>query len=131
MVVIMVQCSLDKDYYVKNIQYETVQKFRAAASNIYNSSLEGQGAVTMAKDTKNLLVTKCPTYSYFFECFNKGLDKQMSDITRPDRAISHEIVQELMSTLEQDQLSARASEHLILALEGGFLPAGFYFSLER
>ncbi len=56
----------------------------------------------MAKDTKNLLVTKCPTYSYFFECFNKGLDKQMSDITRPDRAISHEIVQELMSTLEQD-----------------------------
>ncbi len=78
---------------------------------------------------KKLLVTKCPTYSDFFEHFNMGLHKWMGDITHPDRAISHEIVQELMSTLEQDWLSARASKHLTLALEGAFYLLAFTLAL--
>jgi hypothetical protein len=80
--IVMLQCSLNPGKYIKgNVQYETVRKFRSAASNIYHSSLEGQqGGTVMAKDTRKVRVTKCPTHSDFFDCFNLGLHKCMGDI---------------------------------------------------
>ncbi len=65
--VVMLQRSLNPGKYAKNVQFETVRKFRAADSNIYHSSVDGQGAMVMAKDTRKLQVTKCPTYSDYFE----------------------------------------------------------------
>jgi hypothetical protein len=52
--VLMLQCSLHKGKYNHTLQYETVCKFRAAASNIYHSLVDGQGATVMAKDTRKL-----------------------------------------------------------------------------
>jgi hypothetical protein len=40
--IVLLQCSLNSGKYAKNVHYETVRKFRAAASNIYHSSVEGQ-----------------------------------------------------------------------------------------
>jgi hypothetical protein len=60
---VMLQRSLNKGCYAKTLQYETVQKFRAAASSIYHSLVEGQGGIVMAKDTRKLHVTSCPAYS--------------------------------------------------------------------
>jgi hypothetical protein len=50
--------------------------FCAVASNIYHSSVDGQGAMVMAKDTRKLQVKECQTYSDFFERFNKGLKNE-------------------------------------------------------
>ncbi len=127
--VVMLQRSLDRGRYAKNVQYETIRKFRSAASNIYNSSLEGQGAMVMTKDTRKLQVTKCPTYSDFFERFIKGLHKRMGDIVRPDRAIAHAIMKELLHLVEQDWLNAVASDWLSLALEGALYVLAFTLAL--
>jgi hypothetical protein len=73
--VVMVQHSLNKGCYADTLQFETVLKFHSAASNIFHSSVGGQGDMVMAKDTRKLQVTSCPTYSDFFEQFCKGLHK--------------------------------------------------------
>jgi hypothetical protein len=127
--VIIVQRSLDKGRYSDNVQYKTVRKFRAAASNIYHSSADGQGAMVMAKDRRKLQVTKCPTYSDFFERFNRGLHKQMGDIVCPDRAIAHAILKELMGAVERDWIRASDAARLNLALEGAFYVLAFTLAL--
>ncbi len=81
------------------LQFEAVQKFRAATSNICHSLVEGQGAMVMAKDMRNLQVTSCPTYSDLFEHFDKGLYKRIGDVARPDHALLHAILQEIRQGL--------------------------------
>ena len=127
--VVIVQRSLAKGKYSTNVQYETIRKFRAAASNIYNSSVKGQGAMVMAKDTKKLQVTKCPTYSDFFDCFNKGLHKRMGDIVKPDRAISMDFLLEILKQVENDWQTTTAGNKLALALEGTFYTVAFALAL--
>jgi hypothetical protein len=46
--------------------------------------MEGQQAMVMAKDTRKLVVTKCPTYGEFFERFVKGMHKRIGEIVKPD-----------------------------------------------
>jgi hypothetical protein len=64
--IVIVQRSLSKGRYGPNVQYETIRKFRSAASNIYHSSVVEQDSVVMAQDTKKLKVTACPVFSNFF-----------------------------------------------------------------
>jgi hypothetical protein len=71
--IVMLQQSLQPGKYDKNVQFETVRKFRSAFSNVYHTSAKGQDAMVMAKETRKLNVTKCPTYGEFFEQFVKGL----------------------------------------------------------
>jgi hypothetical protein len=78
--VVMLQRSLDKRKSNKTIQFETIRKIRAAASNVYHPSVEGQGAMTLAKDMRKMMVTTCPTYGDFFERFVHGMHKRMGDI---------------------------------------------------
>jgi hypothetical protein len=127
--VVMVQRSLGRGKYARTLQFETVRKFRAAASNIYHSSIDGQGAMVMAKDTRKLQVTCCPTYSDFFERFCKGLHKHMGDIVRPDRAICHELMLEIMALLEREWAFAEGDEKLPLALEGCFYVIAYTLAL--
>jgi hypothetical protein len=127
--VVMVQRSLNKGHYADTLQFETVRKFHSAASNIFHSSVEGQGAMVMAKDTRKLQVTTCPTYSDFFECFWKGLHKCMGDIVHPDRAITHNILKEIMNVLDQEWETIQLDQHLNLALEGAYYALGFTLAL--
>jgi hypothetical protein len=124
--VVIVQRSLAKGRYGANVQYETVRKFRAAASNIFHSSVAGQDVVVMAKETRKLVATKCPTYSEFFERFNKGLHKRMGDVVRPDRALSLAILLEILKNLELEWSELPSLE---LALEGAFYTIAFGLAL--
>jgi len=83
----------------------------------------------MAQDTHKLKVTDCPTYSDFFERFNKGLHKRMGDIVRPDQAISHEILKVVVNLVDQDWESALPPHKLDLALEGAFYTITFTLAL--
>ncbi len=73
--IVMLQTSLRPGKNDKFVQFGTVRKFRSSFSNIYHASAEGKQAVVMAKDTRKLVVTKCPTYGEFFERFVRGLHK--------------------------------------------------------
>jgi hypothetical protein len=124
--VVIVQRSLAKGQYGMNVQYETVRKFRAASSNIYDSSVLGQGALVMAKETRKLIVTQCPTYSDFFERFNKGLHKRMGDVVRPNRALSMDMLLEIFNILEREWAFESSLE---VALEGAFYTIAFGLAL--
>jgi len=84
------------------------------------------GPVVMAKETRKLVVTTCPTYSEFFERFNKGLHKRMGDIVRPNRAISMNILLEIYEQLESEW---QGEKSLSLALEGAFYVIAFRLAL--
>jgi hypothetical protein len=85
--IVMLQQSLKPGKYTRTVQFGTVRKFRSCFSNIYQASVDGQQASVMAKDTRKLMVTKCPTYGEFFERFVKGMHKRMGEIVKPDRAL--------------------------------------------
>jgi len=132
--VVMLQQSLNPGKHDKTIQFATVRKMRAAFSNAYHATAEGQQAMVMAKDTRKLTVTKCPTYGEFFERFMRGMHKRMGEIVKPDRAVSLATLIEIQSNLERDwdnhpdireQISREASFYLIsfcCALRGEEVP---------
>lgn len=116
---VILQMSLQPGKYDQNVQFGTVRKFRSAFSNAYHASVEGLGATVLAKDTRKLVVTKCPTYGEFFERFMRGLHKRMGEIVRPDRALSLDLMKEIMVQLERDW-GEMLRDRFQLAMEGAF-----------
>jgi len=118
----MLDISLNKGQLAAHVQFGSIRRFRSAFSNAYHASAEGQKAVVMAKDTRKLVVTDCPSYGSFFERFVKGCHKRMGELTKPDKAISLEILMEIMTTLEQDWNSDGITDamRMEVALEGAF-----------
>jgi hypothetical protein len=55
---VMLQQSLQVGQNAPNVQFSKIRKFCSAFSNLYLSSVEGQLAMVMVKDTKKLRVTK-------------------------------------------------------------------------
>ncbi len=140
---VMLQMSLQPGKYDKHVQFSTVRKFRSAYSNVYHASVDGMGASVLAKDTRKLLVTKCPTYGEFFERFMRGLHKRMGEIVRPDRALSLDLLKEIMTQLEREwenhsydkfQLAREGAFYLIAyccALRGEEVPLADLFGIRR
>jgi len=100
--IVILQVSLNPGRYDKNVQFGTIRKFRGAFSNAYHASVQGQAAMAMAKDTRKMTVTKCPTYGLWFEKFIKGCHKGMGEIVKPDQALSTSILLEILSILDSE-----------------------------
>lgn len=126
--IVILQVSLNPGKYDKHVQFGTIRKFRSAFSNAYHSSAEGQNAMVMAKDTRKLMVTKCPTYGLWFEKFMRGCHKRMGEIVRPDRALSTAILLEILNLLEAEWES-HPDRHFALASEGAFYVIAFCCAL--
>jgi hypothetical protein len=122
--IVTLQISLNTGKYDTTVQFGTVCKFWSAFSNAYHALFEGQHAVVMAKDTRKLTVTKCPTYGTWFETFMKGCHKRMGEITRPDRALSSTILLEILKLIERDWINLPHNRFL-LASEGAFYVIAF------
>lgn len=128
--IVMLQRTLDPGKYNRDhVQFDTARKLRSAVSNLYHASVRGQEAVVMAKGTQKLLVTRCPTYGDWFERFVKGMHKRMGDDVRPDRALSHNILVEIMKDLDSEWEVAPAQEKLPIALEGAFYLIAYTLAL--
>ncbi|MFN9981615.1 MAG: hypothetical protein ACK53Y_16945, partial [bacterium] len=82
----------------------------------------------MAKDTKKMFITRCPTYGVFFERFVWGLHKRMGEIVRPDRAISIEVMKEICTQLELEWIDDFKSKFKI-ATEAAFYLIAFCCAL--
>jgi hypothetical protein len=119
--IVMLQSSLRPGRNDKFVQFGTVQKFRSSFANIYHASVQGLQSTVMAKDTRKMTVTKCPTYGEFFERFVRGLHKRMGEIVKPDRALSLEVLKLIFCVLEEDWNEAiTREERYALAMEGSF-----------
>ena len=71
--------SLDKGRYQSTLQFESVRKMRSAFSNMWHASKFTLTTNVMAKDTRKIYVTSCPSYSLWFERFIVGMHKRMGD----------------------------------------------------
>lgn len=127
--VIMQLRSLDQGKYAPTLQFETVRKFRSAVSNVYHASVTGQGAMVMAKDTRKMVVTECPTYDSWFEKAMKGMHKRMGDDVRPDRALSLDILLAIMRIVARDWEAAPPEQRLDIALEASFYLIAYTLAL--
>ena len=52
--------------------------------------------MVMAKNTKKMVVTKCPMYGNWFERSVKGAHKGIGDIIWLDKALSMDVLHEIM-----------------------------------
>ncbi len=114
--VVMLQQSLQPGRNAQHVQFGTVRKFRSAFSNVCQVSAEGQQAMLMAKKTKKLRATKCPTYGENLEQFVKGLHKCMGDVVK---ALAIEILKEMCVELEEEWMAGYINQ-FALASEGAF-----------
>jgi hypothetical protein len=100
--IVILQISLNPGKYDNHVQFGTIRKFCSAYSNVYHASIQGLNSVVMAKDTKKMMVTDCPTYSIWFEKFMKGCYKRMGEIVCSDRALSAAILLEMLKLTEAE-----------------------------
>jgi hypothetical protein len=110
------RANLDIGKYAPTVQFSTMQKMRSAFSNVYQASAVGiSGSSIMAKDTRKLIVTDCPTYGVWFEHFVRGCHKRMGDIVKPDRALSLAVLHQMLQDIEEEWDKAHGGERYALA----------------
>jgi hypothetical protein len=118
---VMLLKSLGIGKYAPTVQFATMRKMRSTFSNIFHASAGGySSAMVMAKDTRKLMVTECPTYGVWFEHFVRGCHKRMGDIVKPDRAISLPVLHDIMHQIESDWLTSEPRGRLHLYREASF-----------
>ena len=122
--------SLDKGKYRDYLQYDTTRKIQSAYSNCWGSSIHTLTVGVMARDQIKTYVTKCPTYTLWFERFAKGMHSRMGDDRQPDAAISIKLMEALDTKVDQDYLNSQedADGHYI-ARAGLFFMGSFLGSL--
>ena len=94
--------SLDRGMNEATVQFGTVRRFRSAFSNMWHASVAGGLDAVAVRDTARLTVSSCPTFSDWYERFGLGLHKRMGDHIIQDKAISVEVMVELMRNFEVD-----------------------------
>jgi hypothetical protein len=120
--VVILERSMDKGVYKDTLQFQTARKLRSVFSNAWGASVHSMTRGVMARDTMKTFVTKCPTYCLWFERFVKGMHSRMGDDTRPDVAISIEVMISLMNRVNIDYIEANGGNR-----EKFFARAGLMF----
>jgi hypothetical protein len=81
------------------VQYDTVRP--SAISYQWRALLDGQTALVMMQGTTKLITSTYPTNGEWFERFMLGYHKRVGDVSRPDLAISIEVMVALMVRFER------------------------------
>ncbi len=93
--------SLDKGRNAKHVQYNTARRIRSAYSNLWNASLYTLNTGVMQDGQSKLMTTKCPVYHYWYSKMMKGMHERMGDLVVQDQAVSRELQEALMMSLER------------------------------
>jgi len=119
--------SLRPGKYDSYQQYETIRKLRAGFSNIFQASLIGTASLrSMGGDKVKMSFTnECPTQSVWFERFSRGCLSRMGQIVRQDRALSLEVLHQLMENLELEWAEADIAHRSHVARLGAFCLIAF------
>jgi hypothetical protein len=97
----MMQRSLDAGKNDVHVQYDTVRQFWSAVHNQWRASDEGQAASVMMRGTTKLMTSTCPTNGEWFERFMLGFHKRVGGVSRPDLAVSIEVMLALMQRFDR------------------------------
>jgi hypothetical protein len=97
----MLMRSLDAGINEAHVQYNTVRPMRSAVHNQWRASIEGQTALVMMHGRTKLTTNTCPTNGEWFERFMLGYHKRVGDESRPDLAISIEVMVALMERFDR------------------------------
>jgi hypothetical protein len=90
------------------VQFSTARYLRSAYSSMYHASARHQqGMAVMAQNTTKIWVTDCPSYSYWFERFMRGVHKRMGEEVRSDFALSVRVVHKMLGHLDGEWDGAR------------------------
>lgn len=116
----ILQSSLQPDKYADTVQFSTVRRFRSAYSNVYQASSlrrseshgDGQGHMQVGSHILSYLWR-------FFKRFMKGMHKPMGEIIHPDRALSLNVLKEIMVVLDREWEESNTGD-LMLAQEALF-----------
>jgi hypothetical protein len=127
----MLYRSLDSGIYRDTLQFSSTRKLRSAYSNLWGSSVHTMTRGVMAKDTVKTFVTKCPTYSLWFERFIKGMHSRMGDDRRPDAAISTDVMLAIMNRVNIDFVEAERDFDERYYARAGLLFLGAYLGSLR
>jgi hypothetical protein len=123
--------SLDPGRTEELIQFSTARNLRSVYSNLYHASACHQTGLTVMAQSKNKVwVTNCPSYSYWFERFMRGVHKRMGEEVRSDYALSIQVLHKMMWHLDREWEEARTIEARKEVVEMAmFLVAGFGLGL--
>jgi hypothetical protein len=93
------------------VQFSTARYLRSAYSSMYHaSSKHQQGMAVMAQNTTKIWVTDCPSYSYWFERFMRGVHKRMGEEVRSDFALSIRVLHKMLGHLDKEWNDARTMD---------------------
>ncbi len=93
--------SLDKGRNSKFIQFNTARRIRSAYSNFWNASKFTLDIGVMQDGQSKLMTTDCPVYHYWYSRMMKGMHERMGDYVIQDQAISKELQEAIMESLER------------------------------
>jgi hypothetical protein len=129
--VTMLYRSLDTGLYKDTLQFSSTRKLRSSFSNLWGSSVHSMTRGVMAKDTVKTFVTKCPTYSLWFERVVKGMHSRMGDDRRPDAAISTDVMHNIMKRVNIDFIESEKDFDERYFARAGLLFLGAYLGSLR
>ena len=107
--VVILRRLLEKGCTTETVLFQTSRKTRAAISNLWHASLDGGSSAMMVKGKTKVIESKSPTNGAWFEKFMAGFHNRVGDQTRPDRAISLEVMIKLQNRLASDFEKASTS----------------------
>lgn len=97
----MIHRSLDKGKNEEFVQFSTVRSMRAAAGNYWKASAAHSEISVMMRAQTKLTGSSSATNAEWFENFMLGYHKRVGDVSRPDRAISVELMLAMMNRFER------------------------------
>jgi hypothetical protein len=113
--------SLDPGRTEDTIQFSTARFLRSAFSNVYHASASHEtGMAVLAQGTTKIFVTNCPSYSYWFERFMKGVHKRMGEEVRSDFALSVRVLHLILGNLDTKWTEAATAAKRREVVEIGF-----------
>ena len=122
--------TLEPGHYGPNVQFHTARKLRSGFSNVWGASIHALQTGVMARDVIKIFVTKCPSYSLWFERFVRGMHARMGDDHRPDAAVSNKVMHALMRRVDVDYYEADDGEARSFIIRCGlYFMAGYLGSL--
>jgi hypothetical protein len=130
--ILMVRSSLDGGKYENYKQFGTIRKLRSVVANQWEVSMpEAVRTLNIASEDRKKVstLTSCPTQSVWFKRFNEGCSIRMGAVVKQDKALSKEILHELLSECKA-RLSREAGAAQVLTVSvATYLTVGFCGSL--
>lgn len=93
--------SLDKGVYEKQVQWATFRKLRSHITNAHQASSSGLEDVIGAYDRNRSWISKVPTHTFWFTRFMEGLHRRVGEVVKPDWPVTIEVMQHIGKMLEE------------------------------